>query len=87
MLLQASCVDRVSMLRGDARRNETINVCRYNLAVDKNETTNLAGSPEHASLLAMLKQRLVDAGATGPPLASAFVVRSSRVAPERCILV
>ena len=46
--------------------------------MDKNETTNLAGSPEHASLLAMLKQRLADAGATGPPLASAFVVRVHR---------
>ena len=78
MLLQASRVDQSvdAACRRSVRRNETMNSGRYNLAVDKNETTNLAGSPEHASLLAMLKQRLVDAGATGPPLASAFVVRS-----------
>ena len=46
--------------------------CLYDLAKDKNETTNLAHLPEHASLFAALKQRLAEAGATGPPLASAF---------------
>jgi hypothetical protein len=67
-LLFVSCV-RLRSIRSAGCIN------RYNLAVDKNETTNLAGRPEHASLLAMLKQRLVEAGETGPPLASAFVVR------------
>jgi hypothetical protein len=46
--------------------------CLFNLATDKNETTNLRNVPGHDSLFAALKQRLEEAGATGPPLASAF---------------
>jgi hypothetical protein len=45
---------------------------RYNITADPTELHNLAAEPERAALVKGLLARLAAAGATGPPLASAF---------------
>ena len=46
--------------------------CLFNLARDPSESNNLRSDPAHIQLFATLARRLLERGATGPPLTSAF---------------